>query len=475
MNQPSIRGGAVGLLGLLALGAATPALAQSPCAEAVQERLPALGCNRAFTLQVQEMAFHDELNGQPAPAGWRWVTLEVSFDSWMPSDLVFGLGYPEALLVASLERQLYLLVDDRQVVRPTLPADSSLRDEFVLPRSGARRQGEVTFAVPDDALSQLSLHYYHDQYAPIVVPLLGERADPGEGREATGRQAGHDLFALGVHGAARHERWQGEAAPEGMQWLVVDLRGQGEWRTPVDARALDPSAEPDAEASLRRVMEYIEAPGLLQAVVDGRHGYVRDLALSTLETDPALLPDAWAGGEAVFPIPEAAEHVELVAYMPQFGGTDISSEIRPALRFTLEEGEREPEAEPRAVIEDGPIRFRVHDLARVDALAGHVAEEGEALVWIEAAMANQSEVGGMMEVGHRLRPRAPEGELLGVYQAGPMPQPEPFWLPAGDEPRHFQLLYRYPADVETLEFEYGGVAVVETLALPLSRIGSEGG
>ncbi|PAU76219.1 hypothetical protein [Halomonas salipaludis] len=468
MNQPHTRKAALGMAGLLALlglGAATPAAAQSPCAEVVREGLPALGCNRAFTLHVKDMAFSDELNGQAPPPGQRWATLDVRFDSWMPSDLVFGLGYPEPLLVASLERQLYLLVDDRQVVRPTLPDGSALEDEFVLPRAGAQRQGEVAFAVPDASLSQLSLHYYHDQYAPIVVPLLGGRAEPDEGRDAASWQQGHDLMSLGVHGVGRHDRWQGEASPEGMQWLVVDLRGQGEWRTPVDARALEASAEPDVESSLHRVMEYIEAPGLLQVVVDGRYAYVRDLELSSLGDDPALLPDAWAGGEAVFPIPDDAERIELVAYMPQFGGTDISSEIRPALRFALEEGEREPDAEPREMLEDGPIRFRVHDLVLHDAFADHVAEEGETLVWIEAAMANQSEVGGMMEVGHRLRPRVPEGELLGVYQAGPMPQPEPFWLPADDEPRHFQLLYRYPADAETLEFEYGGVAVVETLSL----------
>ncbi|APX92069.1 hypothetical protein BWR19_03450 [Halomonas sp. 1513] len=458
-----------GLLALLGLWTATPLAAQTPCAEAVREGLPAVGCNRAVTLHVKDMAFSDELNGQAPPPGKRWVTLALRFDSWMPSDLVFGQGYPEPLLVASLERQLYLLVDDRQVTRPILPNDSQLEDEFVLPRAGARRHGEVAFAVPDEALSQLSLHYYHDQYAPIVVPLLGERAEPDEGAEQANRRQGHDLLSLGVHDVDRHDRWQGEAAPEAMQWLVVDLRGQGEWRTPVDARALDASAEREAQASLRRVMEYIEAPGLLQAVVDGRHAYVRNLELSTLGDDPALLPDAWAGGKAVFPIPEDAEHIELVAYMPQFGGTDISSEIRPALRFALEEGEREPHAEPRASIEDGPIGFRIHDLTLGDSFAGHTAAAGETLVWIEAAMANRSEVGGMMEVGSRLRPREPEGELLGVYQAGPMAQQEPFWLPADDEPRHFQLLYRYSTDIETLEFEYGGVAVIEQVSLSVAE------
>ncbi|AMD02309.1 hypothetical protein [Halomonas chromatireducens] len=471
MKQPSMRKAALGMTGLLVLVglvATKPAAAQPPCVEAVQERLPASGCNRAFTLHVKEMAFSDELNGRTPPPGQRWITLEVRFDSWMPSDLVFGLGYPEPLLVASLARQLYLLVDDRQVVRSTLSEASDLEDEFVLPRSGDRRQGQVAFAVPDEPLSQLSLHYYHDQYAPIVVPLLGERAQPDEERDAASRQEGHDLFSLGVHGVSRHDRWHGESAPEGMQWLVVDLRGQGEWRTPVDARALDASAESGAEVSLRRVMEYIEAPGLLQAVVDGSHAYVRDLELSTLAGDPALLPDAWAGGQAVFPVPKDAESVELIAYMPEFRGTNISSEIRPSLRYLLKgEAVTGMIGEALVDIEDGPIRFRVHGLEFPDEFAGHLASEEESLLLVEASMTNLSGVGGMMPVSQRLSPRGVEGELVAAYQRGPLVLEEPFWLPADDEPRRFQLLYRFESPAEIYEFEYGGVSVTERVRLPV--------
>jgi hypothetical protein len=443
----------------------TTLMAAEPCREAIRTSLPASGCNRAFSLHVLDVEFVDEWQSSLLPPGWRWLVLEVRFDNWMPSDLVFGLGYQEALLVASLERQLYLLVNDRLVVRARNDGDD-LNTPFILPRTGSQQQGRVAFAVPEEDITSLSLRYYHDQYAPLIVPLLDEIAQPQASRQAAQNVDGHDLLALGVHDVGLHREWRGETAPEGMQWLTLDLRGQGEWHTPVDARALDVSAELDEKGSLRRVMEYIEAPGLLQVVVDERHGYVRDAELSSLEDDPALLPDAWAGGSAVFAVPEDAERIELVAYMPQFGGTDISSEIRPALRFPLQEGEPSPsEAEPIAVIEDDPIRVTLHTLEPVDAFAGHAAEERGKLVLIEASMSNLSGVGGMMAVAGRFRLQEPEGELVAVLQRGPIPLDEPFWLPANDEPRHFMLLYRLQAPADELEIEYGGVSATESLAI----------
>ncbi|MBA2779934.1 hypothetical protein [Billgrantia kenyensis] len=453
------------LIGFSALAGADTHPSQAPCQQAVAEGLPTSGCNRALTLHVTSIDFAEELNGRTPPPGRRWLTLGVRFENWMPSDLVFGLGYQEALLVASIERQLYLRVDDRLVVRPTLVKDTGLEGQFVLSRAGAQRHGEIAFVVPEKSLSQLSLHYYHDQYGPLAVPLLGEITQPQALRQAARSVDGHDLLALGVHEVGLHQEWLGRRAAEGMQWLVVDLRGQGEWHTPVDARALDVAAELDEKGSLRRVMEYIEAPGLLQVVVDGRHAYVRDSRLSSLEDDPALLPDAWTGGRAVFAIPEDAGQIDLVAYMPQFRATEISTEIRPALRFSLQEGKSIPvDDEPVAVIEDDPIRVTFHSLEPVDAFAAHAEEQGQ-LVLIEASMSNLSGVGGMMAVADRFRLQEPGGELVGVFQRGPAPLEEPFWLPADDEPRHFTLLYRLQAPSDELEIEYGGVSATESLAL----------
>lgn len=443
-------------------------LAAGTCSEVVRSSLPASGCNRAFSLHVESIDFMDELEGQSPPPGQRWLTLEIRFESWMPSDLLFGLGYPEPLLVATLARQLYLLVDNRLVVRARVFGDSDLDDGFVLPRTGTMQEVRVAFAVPEQELSSLSLRYYHDQYAPLVVTLLDEKESPSALREQALQADGHDLLSLGVQQFSLHDQWQGEPALEGMQWLVVDLRGEGEWTTSVDARALAASADLEDKAALRRVMEYVEAPGLLQVVVDNRHAYVRDLEQSTLEEEPPLLPEVWAGGQAVFPVPKDAETLELVAYMPKFSGGNISSEIRPTLRFPLREGDvPSPQGEPLALIEDVPTPLTLHRASYVPSFAGHRAEEGESLLLIEASMTNLSEVGGMMAVSQRLSLQVPEGELVAAYQRGPLALKEPFWLPADDEPRHFMLLYRFESTAESYDFEYGGVSVNERFRLVL--------
>lgn len=430
--------------------------------------LAAEGCNRALHLRVTEWALHEELEGQAAPAGRHWLTLAVEVENIMPADLIFDIGYPEAVLIGSFERQGYLLVNGDTVVRRAHLGQAAIDDELVLPHNGAVVAGELTYAIPETGLESLSLHYYHDQYAPLTVPLLGKAEQPQALRQAAQDVDGHDLLSLGVHEFGLHSAWLGESAPEGMQWLVVDVRGQGEWRTSVDLLALDRDANPQEQDRLRRVMEYIEAPGLLQAVVDGRHAYVRELLLSSLEDNPALLPDAWAGGQAVFPVPKDAQSLELVAYMPQFRGTDISSDIRPALRFLLQEGNSVPiESEPVAVIEDAPIRVTLHALEHVDDFAGHTTEGDERLALIEASMSNLSGVGGMMTAADRFRLQEPAGELVAVYQRGPLVLEEPFWLPADDEPRHFKLLYRFESPAETYEFEYGGVSVIERVRLPV--------
>ena len=80
-------------------------------------------------------------------------------------------------------------------------------------------------------------------------------------------------------------------------------------------------------------------------------------------------------------------------------------------------------------------------------------------------MTNLSGTGGMMPVSQRLRPLEPAGELLGAYQLGTSKLTEPFWLPANDEPRHFELLYRHVTDSDSFEFEYGGVSVNTSLTL----------
>lgn len=427
------------------------------------------GCNRALHMRVTEWAVHDEYAGQTPPPGQRWLVLELEVENRIPVDLIFDLDYEEAILIASLTRQGYLLVDGQRVSRRTQfdRETHAIDDGFVLGRIGDTRQGRVVYAIPASGVDTLSFHYYHDDYAALAIPLLGELAAVTERASADYLQVQrNDLMEIAVGSVEFPDTWHGQIPPEGMSWLAVDLRGRSRWENSADALALDRDAAIGAKVTLPHVMEYMAAGKLLQAVVDGGHGYVRDTELSSLLDDPVWLPEFMAGGIAVFPVPDDAGYIELVTYFPEFRAAGISSDIRPPLRFTLlDDTTHNKRAEPLVLIEDEPTPVSIHALGYRDRFAGHQAAEGEVLLLVEASMTNLSGVGGMMAVSERLRPRVPEGELVAAYQRGPVELVEPFWLPANDEPRHFMLLYRFAQPVDSHEFAYSGVSVNSQLNL----------
>jgi hypothetical protein len=416
---------------------------------------PKVGCNRALSLHLRSARLADEFNGHTPPPAHRWLVTELAFENHMPVDLVLGLNYQEGVLIGSIKRQLFLRVNGARAYRAAQAEQVALDSGFVIPGIGAVAEATVIWPVPEDDIASLSLHYYHDQYRPIAVPILGRESNRGQ---AAVERQDNDLLGLAVHGHQRVDSFAGQTAPEGMQWLVVDLRGQGNWTTPADARALDVSAPLEDQAELRRVLEYLEADGLLQVRVDGRHAYRREASLSSLPENPPLLPDFEVGGLAVFPIPADAGKIELLAQFPQIGGRGISADIRPTMVFLLEDGPVPNGAETALLeIDDTPVPLRIVGLERVAQFAGYQAEDGEELLLLTVDQRNVSANGGMMRISNRLDFQ--QGiRLEGLYLRGPLELAEPFWLPPGDEAREFQILLRAPADQDQLDVSYNGVS-----------------
>lgn len=447
--------------------------------ETLDERqsLSAEGCNRALHFRVNGAELVDHHGGRAAPPGQRWLVLDLEVENRMPSDLMFDLEYPEAVLIASLRRQFYLLIDGQQVVRRALfespPADA-MADNFVLGSYGQTVAGRLAYPVPDTGVETLSLHYYHDQFAAVVVPLMGDQpTDLIQPGKPDAPLQSNKLMRIAMHSATVESEWHGRSAPEGMEWLVVDLRGLGLWDIEADALALDREATPELKVQLPKVMEYVEAQGLLQVVADGEYGYTRDLELSSIPDEPAFLPDAFAGGIAVFPVPLDAQSLALEIHFPEFRGPGIDNPIPDSMIFAIR-GEpdasgSQPAQEPLAVIEDEPIPFALLGLERRDTFAGHSAAQEETLLVLDASMHNTSPVGGMMNVANRIELLDDKGEAieyLGTFNPGPMTLAEPFWIPTGGAPRRIKLLYRMAGDARADELVYGGISVTTTVTLP---------
>ncbi|MGY6631463.1 MAG: hypothetical protein ACXIUL_10695 [Wenzhouxiangella sp.] len=455
----------------LALSASLTASAQMPAGMPSESasngtlvRSPLVGCNRALSLHLRDARLTDTHDGQTAEPGQRWLITDIAFENHMPVDLILGLGYQEAALIGSIHRQLYLQLNGRHVIRAAAAEPVELDEGFILPGIGAVVEATVAWPIPSEAIDQLSLHYYHDQYAPIGIALRG-RIQPN--RSHGPQRQDHDLLGMAIHGVERRDELHGQAAPDNMQWLMVDLRGQGNWTTPADARALDVTAPLDESVALGRVLEYLEAAGLLQVLVDGRHAYTRELSLGSLPQDPAFLPEFEAGGLAVFPIPADAERVELLAQFPMIQGRDISREIRPTLRFTLIDGP--VAASPQTVlveVDDAPTPLQLHAVERLDRFGDIQAGDDETLLLVTASQRNVSDQGGMMQISRRFD-FTDEVQIEGLFLRGPLTLAEPYWLPPGDEAREFQLLLRASAALDEIEFEFSGVSGFSRHTLPL--------
>jgi len=451
--------------------------------ETLDERQPlsAEGCNRALHFRVNAAELVEDYQGRAAPPGQRWLVLDLEVENRMPSDLMFDLEYPEAILIASLTRQFYLLIDGQQVVRRAsfepVPADA-MADGFVLQSFGRTVSGRLAYPVPDSGVETLSLHYYHDDFAPVVVTLMGDRAtDMSTPNDPDIALQSNDLMQIALHSTTFEPEWHGQSAPEGMEWLIVDLRGLGLWSIEADALALDRDAAPERKIELPKVIEYVEAQGLLQVVVDGEHGYTRDLGLSSIPDEPAFLPDVFAGGNAVFPVPLDAQSLALEVHFPEFRGPGIDNPIPDTMIFAIRGEPVAPDTirgapdrqEPLALIEDEPIPFTLLGLERRDIFAGHRAAQGETLLVVDASMHNTSPVGGMMNVASRIEMVDDQGdaiEYLGTFNPGPLTLAEPFWLPVGGAPRRFKLVYRMAVDARPAELAYGGISVNTSVTLP---------
>lgn len=438
-------------------------------------------CSRAMLITVSAIEVADRIQDQPAPPGHRWLSLDLEFENRMPADLLFDLDYPEQLLVASVVRQMFLLVNGRTVAR-SMGSLNTMPEGFIMPHIGAKTSGTVVYPIAQEGIESLSLRYYHDQYLPVIVPLAGKeslasesaddtRPEPQKAQAALQR---NDVLELAVAGHARKSSVHGVAAPEGMEWLVVELVGRSRWTLEADALALDRDAEIDARVQLPKAMEYVEAAGLLQVVVDGRHGYPRDLSFGDLPAEPVLLPDTWAGGRAVFAIPGDAGRVELAVHYPLLRGEGIETGIPETMRFDLFAETSAASAPSEAlVIADDPTPLTVHRAALATRFAEHRVDQGRALLRVEASMRNTGDTGGMMAISQRLSLTGPNGntlELLGAYLRGPLTLDEPFWLPAGGEPRAFILVYDAPDNLSAVNLGYGGVSVNASEQLEVERL-----
>lgn len=396
-----------------------------------------------------------------------YLALETRWENRMPLDLVAELEYPERGSIADLRRQAFLLVDDRVVLRLVAGAEKlpgHLPAKFAL-ELGEVREGRLVFPLQAcGPQSRLELIFYTQTFAPIRIPL--QELPPEEASETTiavepphglGR---NEVVELGVFGFEKTPRRGKEEAPPGTTFVVCDVRARSLLEKETDARALDANASPRARAKLPLVVEYGEAPALLQLLVDGEQAYTRLQQNSTLEAEPPFLPTPLAGGEAVFLIPADARSLELVACFPAMQlttGRDLGTP--ETLRFPLAGEAPPPSTEALVRVDDDPLPFEVLGSERLARLGEFSAGESNELLVVSCAVRNNGEEGGLYEVKNRLRVAGVNGESVAraVTDRIGLGLEQPFWLPPGER-RLFRVIFDVPRDGGGAEISYRGVS-----------------
>lgn len=406
--------------------------------------------NRGFLMTVHGLQKADTYQEITAPPGTRLLILDTQIENNLAFDLVLDHGYPEAVLTGALSRQLYLVVNGREVhrmLRPDPPFAGTFPERFTLPESGVARRGDIVFPLPDSEILSLSLRFYHDEFPPLVLPLWGEETEsPFEGPHARSE----NQMTAALHAFEELDTYLGTPAPEGMVWVRLDLRGRSLRAGEIDAVAEKEEADPNAKIPHGRVAEYLRADDLIQLVADGRDAYTRNKSFPGMPETPAFLPDITAGGTLIFPAPRGAASLHLLLDFPELRGAPGATQPDPML-LTLREGDVPP-LETLARIDDDPLPLTL--------LAARWHENPTALE-IEVEIRNISDTGGMYQADRRARLQLPNGDTLRVSETrlrGGQPTPEEMWLPAGGAPRRFSFFFTPPEAVEHAVFNYSGVS-----------------
>ena len=168
----------------------------------VAKRLPlhVSGGNKAMTLSASEMIFLSRLRGLNPPRGYRYLALPLAMTNRLKPQKVAvfkdGSSHPAAwmagsaapvryeqavppYLIPDLTRHLFLRWN-QEATLPVSPVTWLCQEPLLLPgeralsiHPGQPVNGACVFLVPDEVMTQASLHFYDVNYGHIHLPLVG--------------------------------------------------------------------------------------------------------------------------------------------------------------------------------------------------------------------------------------------------------------------------------------------------------------
>ncbi|MCB9911173.1 MAG: VWA domain-containing protein [Planctomycetes bacterium] len=382
--------------------------------------------NRGMQVEVWAVRHEAQWQGQAAPEGFEWLVLETEWENKLARDLRQDLKYPEAVHIASIERQVLLRVGGA-LRRPAFGAPRSPAQRIFLSGPGEFVAQQLVYPVALGTTPRLELCVYHDQFAALRIPLQAE--DPSQpAPEGTEPPVGVEPVARAENEVVVFELFeppQVVANVDGGALWQADVLGHSKVLLSTDGRALDREAALESQAPLGKPLEYLMADEMV-ALVDsqGRHYFSQPYA----GADPVPMLDCESSSAVRwrFVLPEGVEPIELWAPFP-------------GLKFTHEDQQRNPEPlglawaahEPSAAHAEEPLQRCggkpiAFDLIRAERLGDELRVEFE--------LSNNGPDAGFLEPLKRLELRDSQDRALKQVASSVLGLPASgrLWLTAGE-------------------------------------------
>ena len=481
---------------VVAGGGAVPALAQDPSPPAARA-IPTLpadpetgktyplrinDANRKVRLIVDSAARIDEYGIHKPADGRALLVVSTEWENTIPLTSVAGQKeqVPTLYKIPNLADHVYLVLGGQRVVRldpeaGRLPGHVPTKD-FTLERFGSRLRGNLLFEVPATGpLGAAELRFYDFAHGHMAVPLYADAAKPPQPKPLAPPQK-NEVVEAAVFGLERKAEWNGAKAPDGMTYIVADLRARSMFTYPGDATAFDPKAKPGAKMQIGTVADWTEAHKYCQLVVDGERAYMPVVPGTTLPDAPRFLPDVMTGGQVVFLAPAEAKSLELRCDFPNAKKPD-GQVIRPRGVLLALEGKRPALAQRKPIVSvnDDVYLVSVTAQATPQTFAGASAPEGKRLLVLDILVENVGQNGELFQTKEQLKCATSDGaqaEIDPLTYQGLYRPTELVFIPS-HERRTFQVAYAIPASETRPRLAYGGISLAKNLDLqPIEATGT---
>ena len=449
--------------------------------------------NRAARVTVHNVAAVDTYGSHKAPPGRTLLVVSTEWENVIPLTVIDEQKIPTTYKIPNLADHVYLVLDGRRLARldgaaATLPGHVPVKD-FSLEHIGSRVRGNLVFALPAGGVTGTAeLRFYDFAHGHFVVPLstpavvAAAAAAPPPAPVSPAQK--NEVVEVAPFAVRKLAELNGRAAPQGMQFVAVDLRARSTFTVDADATAFDPKARPGAKTKLGYVADWKESRRYLQLVADGEYAFMPE-AETDLEEEPRFLPDVMTGGSVVFVAPKEVKSLELRCDFPN-ARASTGAAFRPKGMTLALEGKRPQPENPKAIasVDDENYRVQVVGQSVVAERGGSVAgaergaggsgaggelvRNGQVFLVLDVVVQNRGwRNGEFFQTSKQLKYVSETGgqvEMSPVSFEGPRRAAELVWIPPGER-RRFEAVFEIGEGEKRPRVAFNGVTKAEVLTL----------